>query len=306
MKKTKLAKTAVAVAVSTLIPLTLMGNAWNVDESPVFYTPMETYSLYGGDVYNSGQFTTLESWSRNYVYYDLGSSGDGFFEKSDAFFTFTLAYMADQGDNTEDVVVLTLDDALMPCFLLDRFLYSKDESDSLWFGVSGRCSVSVSLTLEKAGTSNNYNWYYTHTSLTSPSTLLGTNGNTWDDNQDMRVNAYYSANLTVPFYHIDNMSVTLTCDDLTEIISDFGLREDDSFTQNEYYRALDVFTAVNGGGTITPPPVIVEPSPTDLLFAPIESFLQLELFPGFTVETLFIIAVAIGVFGVFLKFYAGG
>lgn len=47
-------------------------------------------------------------------------------------------------------------------------------------------------------------------------------------------------------------------------------------------------------------------APIDLLFSPIESFMKLELFPGFNVETLFIIVVAIGVFGVFLKFYAGG
>ena len=50
----------------------------------------------------------------------------------------------------------------------------------------------------------------------------------------------------------------------------------------------------------------IELNPTEMLFQPLESFLSFELMPGLSVTTLFIVALAVGVFGVFLKFYAGG
>lgn len=52
--------------------------------------------------------------------------------------------------------------------------------------------------------------------------------------------------------------------------------------------------------------VHVDPPPTDLLFAPVVSFLETEFLPDFTFGDAFLVALGVTAFGLFLKLYMGG
>lgn len=314
MKNRKISKAITAVAVAGLIPLSFMGNAWIDDGTTpeTFYQPSATYTFalakqsFERAKFVSNGYQVGQDYVDEIVHVIYDGETDG--ELYGGYLNFYVFYgnMRDDYGPLYPAFSYHFENQWVPVGVLHT-LWSAES----YIETDGDVIMTTNIELQAGDFSDTL-------TATNTETINGDGYMQSDGNEDTlndfiepfrqsvtAIDGDVRDYVFVRQFGLDIRPVlsTLTSD-VAISMSVYPTITDD--THMFYWDYVDDVSQLMEDYTNVTFEQVVAPSPTDLLFSPIDSFLKLELFPGFTVETLFIIAVAIGVFGVFLKFYAGG